>query len=49
MWATSSRQRWKWSPATSPVSPPSVRPGVWEKVSQIETPRPPSVTPPSIW
>src|SRR5450756_1058524 len=33
----------------SPWSPPSTRPGVWLKVSQMDGPRPSSVTAPSIW
>src|SRR4028119_565526 len=33
----------------SPVSPCSTLPGVWEKVSQIEGPLPPSFAAPSIW
>src|SRR3712207_1048498 len=33
----------------SPVSPWRTLPGVWEKVSQIEGPRPSSSTAPSIW
>src|SRR3712207_2016073 len=33
----------------SPVSPWRTSPGVWEKVSQMEGPRPSSFTAPSIW
>src|SRR3712207_3714105 len=33
----------------SPVSPWRTLPGVWEKVSQMEGPRPSSSTAPSIW
>src|SRR5450631_1953568 len=33
----------------SPLSPPATRPGVWLKVSQIDRPRPPTSTAPSIW
>jgi hypothetical protein len=41
--------RWKWSHATSPVSPFQTLPGVWEKVSQMEGPRPSSSKAPSTW
>lgn len=41
--------RWYESSATSPLSPLAVLPGVWEKVSQMEGPRPSVFHAPSIW
>lgn len=44
-----STHRWYESSATLPVSPLSVLPGVCEKVSQMEGPRPSVSHAPSIW
>src|SRR4029450_3350653 len=49
MSATSSRDLWYWSHATSPLSPPRTLDGVRQNVSQIEGPRPSSSTAPSTW
>ena len=46
---TSARKRWKWSAATSPVWPVLILPGVCANESQIDSPRRPSIHPPSTW
>ncbi len=49
MMATSAAERWWWSSATSPVSPPRVFRGAWLTVSQMLGVRPPCATAPAIW
>jgi hypothetical protein len=45
----SSAVRWYESQATAPLEPSAILPGIAQKVSQIEGPRPSAVGAPSIW
>lgn len=45
----SSAVRWYESQATSPELPSAILPGMAQKVSQMDGPRPSSLAPPSIW
>src|SRR3954451_5737657 len=49
MSSTSPYIRRRWSHATRPSSPLCTLPGVAQKVSQMDRPRPSRSTPPSIW